>query len=271
MASVERDGDDCDDGDVCTRAGICRSGGICVIEGWCDEIVDTRSCDGPAAVYAEGLPDCRLPEDLVAVQVSVEPNLSEPGGFVPVRVWIENTGWNRLTGAWTKGLSRLSLMVSLNPVHDDNLPRRGRLSYLLGSAVLQGGMMPVEEVADTEAVKMTFVPGGEEAELNPADGWRLDFELVRGPGAQADAAFDVEVLAPCAADLEQVACHDLGGVQRISNRVRAGPRAGTYLESSLGNGEPASLGCQCGSRKGTGVFSLLLLVGLATLRRRRKR
>jgi photosystem II stability/assembly factor-like uncharacterized protein len=271
LASAERDGDDCDDGDVCTRSGICRAGGICVIEGWCDEIVDPQSCDEPAAVYAEGLPDCRLPEDLVAVRVEVEPNLAEPGGFVPVRVWIRNTGWNWVSGSWVRELSRLSLVLHLNPASDDDARRMGSLSYLLGSATLEAGAVAIEELADPENATVTFLLGGQDTGIEALHWWSLDLELVRGPGVQADAAFDIEVLAPCAAELEQVACHDDGGVQPVSNRVRAGPRAGTYLESSLDAEEPASLGCSCGSRRGTGVFGWLLVAALVGMRRRRTR
>ena len=284
----EEEGTDCDDRDDCTGDGKCDGVGNCVIEGFCDELVLT-TCDAPAVVYLPGDPgatDCRMPEGKVDMSVEAGPAPGGAGSFVPVRVRLSSTA----AGGWAKELSELRVMLTLNP--DDVAADAGKVAYVMGSALLQGGDLHAENDATIGGDRVMFRlfrhDELENPQLMPAPGgglWRLDFVLVRSE--DREGVFKLDVWAPCEAMHSEVGCHrgyassdiriteTIGDVdlQRIS-RPKYMSTSGEIIDDPE-NPEIVGdllkspvLGCQCGTREGSGSAWALLLGFIWVVRRK---
>jgi len=223
-----------------------------------------------------------------------------PGGagtFVPVRLVLDNTG----TNSWTKGLHEIRVIVNLKP---EDTPAGGKIAYVIGSAILQGGEKYVEEdinETDNRAVFRLFRPHDpEDTQTMPAPGkgdWVLDFVVMRGENAEG--VFRVDVWAPCESMPGEVGCHyrydendfplseTIGSVhlQRISKpkyvstsgKVTDDPNdqeiIGKLLKSPV-------MGCQChafygpgssqGGTQGRGEWGWLVLLMIAVVLRKYK-
>ncbi|RLB53646.1 MAG: hypothetical protein DRI34_13115, partial [Deltaproteobacteria bacterium] len=260
----DRAGEACDDGDPCTGTGNCDVQGTCVIEGWCDEIVSGEQCSEPAATYQQGLPDCRLPADKVTVEVEVFPADLQPGGLVPVRLWLRNNPENSHSGQpWNKALFGLEVRLQLETGS----------AYLLGSARLNGSAQGLSEHVDlqqgqvfitidsTLAGELPVVTGAERAP------WYLDLYLEQGGFAGGD--FTVVASGSCRAESGEVGCHSTDGRQLLSATVTARRLPGRYQATAPSD---APAGCSCGSPGQTaGGLALLAAAWLlvTVLRRRR--
>jgi hypothetical protein len=164
------------------------------------------------------------------------------------------------------------------------MPGGGKIAYVIGSAILQGGEKYVEEdinETDNRAVFRLFKPHDpEDVQMMPAPSegdWVLDFVVMRGENAEG--VFRVDVWAPCESEEEEVGCHigydendfdnfdELIGqvdLQRISKpkyvstsgKVTDNPGEeiiGKLLQSPV-------MGCQCGTQGRSGWGWLLLLL-----------
>jgi MYXO-CTERM domain-containing protein len=245
----------------------CDSADNCVIEGYCDRPVD--GCGLPV-VYGKGPGEtlnCRLPERKVGVKVKMEPASAGVGSFQPVRVYLTNTPVN----SWRKCVYELRLALEFNP--DGSGKPRGQVAYVLGSALLQGGVAPVEEVVDEANQRVVLILGGEDDCLPaPGDGglWVLDFLLVRG--SFEDGWFKVNVWAPCDSPNEVMGCHaDAGAAaEHQISKSWYSYTSGKSFEEGENVGQmllSPTLGCQCGT-EGRGGWGWLLLLLLAAVCRR---
>jgi len=262
-----------------------------VIEGFCD-VVLPGDCDAPAAVYLPGEPaavDCRFGENKVGMLVQVTPAPGGKGTFVPVRVLLSNTS----TGGWAKPLSEVRVLLTLNPLEEVE----GKIGYVMGSVLLEGGDMHVEndtiESMSDRVIFRLFKPEpdeGEELQMMPAPGgglWALDFMLMRG--GNAEGVFKVDVWTPCEASPQEIGCHDsypYGDNLEKVNELSFGQvslqriSASSYVSSSGQIVDPEDaenvgellrspvLGCQCGTREGSGSAWVLLLGLLWVVRRK---
>ncbi len=268
----------------CTNPDACDGGcywdlvnsqSVCVVEGHCD----TTVCGQDFAYILDetsGQPgNCRLPQDKISLKVEVDPVTVTVGSFVPVRVYLANSWRNSYTRTdWDKDLYGLEAILRLDP----------GVAYVLGSAVLQGGAVPlVEEPAvdeDLVVFKLGQNPVGVESGLPGKSEWVLDLVLlcVREP---SEAVFRVDVWAPCGSTpLEQVGCHDQWdswdrdpedirqNQQRVSNRVQALLTGGDYSDDRVDMMRSPVFGCQCGTRAvGDEVWLFLLLPVLVSRRK----
>jgi hypothetical protein len=189
---------------------------------------------------------------------------------VPVKVWIRNNPYFTIEHQdntqerieWSKDLYDLKLVLSSEP--------RGKLAYVQGSAILQGGRLVVIEKEgapemDPYQVQFELSKPTQSLEVSSEDdkdhwsgAWILDMLLVVNTASSLDATFTLHVDAPCAASLEQVGCHDPSGFQRVSESIRALPLGGTYPQTEDPKVPAPVLGCSCLSKitsaSGYGLF-----------------
>jgi hypothetical protein len=233
--------------------GYCYTG-ICAVEGYCNRPVG--GCD-VLQVYGdqEGETlECRLPEDVVGLTVEVGLTSGEAGEFVPVRVYLENR--------WSGPLFDLYLVLELDS---------SGLAYVRRSALLDGGIRPIDENVSELQMEAVFNLGGVEG--FPAGRSVLDLMLVRSAGG--DQSFGIKAWLPCDSALEEVGCHTQlsghlardggrGGSQRVSG-ANVVVRGAKYEEDDERVRMMASptLGCACGTGGGRGPG--LLILGLVIL------
>ncbi|MFC1654515.1 RCC1 domain-containing protein [Myxococcota bacterium] len=279
--------EDCDDGDVCTDTGRCNGRGDCIIEGYCDEILPDPSCTGPAVAYRPddlAAPDCRFRDDKVGIDVELKPTAGGAGSFVPVRVVLSNAG----VRGWNKPLRELRVILTMTS-------KGGKIAYITGSALLQGGDKYLEEDIDEDnnrAVLKLFQPGAvEDTQMMPAPGggdWVLDFVVMRGE--DAEGIFQLDVWAPCDCPDYEIGCHfentdaeDIPILDLVMGTVRLQRISTSKYVSTSGKvtedpddpeiiGELLKspvLGCQCGTQAaGGGAWLVFLgLIWVVTSRR----
>jgi MYXO-CTERM domain-containing protein len=287
LGEPEPAGEPCDDGDPCTDSGSCNGNGACRIEGFCDKKLP--NCDAPGALYVPGDPealDCRLGENKVGLAVEVEPTPGGAGTFVPVRVLLSNT----TEGGWSKPLSELRVLLTLNP--EDIGGGGGRLAYVMDSALLQGGELHVDDDATVGQNRAFFRlfrhDAGEDLQMMPAPGeglWVVDFVLMRGE--EREGVFGLDVWAPCECLDPEIGCHygydpedDLAVTESIGQAYLQRVSGSKYVSTSgkvIDDPENAGnigkllqspvLGCQCGVGERGGSAWLLLLGLLWAVRR----
>ncbi|NWG11395.1 hypothetical protein HXY33_06595 [Candidatus Bathyarchaeota archaeon] len=242
LGSAGRDGDLCDDDDDCTGTGICRYSGACVIEGWCEEILP--ECPEPAARYAPDLPDCRLPEDKVALEAEIPHQKIGYATPFSMLLRLSNNPENSRSGeAWVLPLRQLRILIETQGESPDESPA---VIYLAGSARLEGGGVPVEEEAGSEGLVSWQVIDPLDV-LLVAEPWQLSLALQMTGGSFSEATLKLWVEAPCSAAPGEIGCHDEEGWQRVSGQLLVPIVPGVMVTSAGADSDGQRVvGCECG-------------------------
>jgi hypothetical protein len=205
---------------------------VCVVESHCNQAVCGEVISYGFDEATGEIANCRLPQDLVTLQVKVNPATARKGEFIPVRMFLQNSGRWDLFG--------LEVRLRLN-----------QATYVLNSAILDGGRASLEELVGEGGSEVFFRLGRSEGGaiktgLSRQDRWVLDL-LFLGTGDLETTLFQVDVWAPClATPLDQLGCHSQWdpweqnelnirpGAQLVSGRVQALLAGGSYGDWPVG-------------------------------------
>ena len=275
----------CSGPDDCSPDGVCDAGGVCLVELSCGQAI-RPSCPILADYGKEESQrtDCRLPNEAVRMRVSIMPTEPGSGGYLPVRLTLQNL----------HDLPLWDLAIRLE------LPNAQQGGFLPGSLRAHMGGEAVElamRISSANDRLLLSLP--EDRALAPGEAGTLlvDFLL---QGDEDDfgrelAPLSLDVWAPCATEIEPGTSHSLGchqggasggrqdllfdvqgsemlPLQSISTALPFKGQAGDYqadqeLEESSWNGA----GCSCANREPGWSLAFILALGAWWAWSRRKR